>query len=541
MSATMCRLSVVMIVKNEADNLRLSLPSIKDLADEIIILDSGSSDDSQAVAESFGAKWYVNSDWQGFGVQRQRAQAYAKGRWILALDADEVVDKALAQVISQTINQQPAQTVYGLKRLDYIFGHRIDHPRWRVKPYWRLYPAAFQFNLDHVHESLDVGSAQTEVLEGFLEHHTAPDPEFLLRKRLAYALTWAKERHGRGKRVSGLGVLLRSLWSWLRQYVINGRFLQGRYGFIYAGIFAQYTFNKYALLYDLNHRSDSYREDYQPHAINHHKFPEPAGMNTQDRPATLSVVMIVKNEQKHLPACLYSLGDLADEIVILDSGSTDQTQKIAEHFGAKWFVNKDWQGFGRQRQIAQNHAQGDYILALDADEQLDAQLIQAIKDLLKRPVVNDAVFAVKRQNIFCGKAVHGNAWYYDRIVRLYAREQFTYHDYDVHESVGAQGVNVKVLPGALQHFTNDNLYHFLDKNIRYSTVWGKEKSSLGKKSKSSVVLALTTFHAWLREYIFRGAILGGAYGLFLSVSAAGYHFNKYIILGYKATKYDLEE
>ena len=73
------RLSVVMIVKNEADNLKVSLPAIADWVDEIIILDSGSTDDGQKIAQSHGAKWHVNTDWQGFGRQRQLAQAYATG------------------------------------------------------------------------------------------------------------------------------------------------------------------------------------------------------------------------------------------------------------------------------------------------------------------------------------------------------------------------------------------------------------------------------------------------------------------------------
>ena len=78
------RLSVVMIVKNEAKNLAITLPSLQGLADEIIVLDSGSTDNSRQLVEQYGGTWYVNTDWQGFGKQRQLAQSYATGDWIFA-------------------------------------------------------------------------------------------------------------------------------------------------------------------------------------------------------------------------------------------------------------------------------------------------------------------------------------------------------------------------------------------------------------------------------------------------------------------------
>lgn len=185
------KLSVVIMVKNEAKNLAISLPPLVGLADEIIILDSGSTDNSKQIAEQFNAKWFVNTDWQGFGRQRQIAQSYATGDWILALDADEEITDELKQSILAVIQNRPENTVYGLKRLDFIFGHQIDNAYWGVKAYWRLYPKSYNFNNLTVHESLDITGAKTVKLPGFLHHHTAPDPLFLLQKRLSYAQTWA--------------------------------------------------------------------------------------------------------------------------------------------------------------------------------------------------------------------------------------------------------------------------------------------------------------------------------------------------------------
>ena len=117
------RLSVVMMVKNEAKNLAISLPSLKGWIDELIVLDSGSTDDSRQLVESAGGQWFVNTNWQGFGKQRQLAQSYATGDWVLALDADEEIIPQLKQSILEVIAQPPANTAYGIKRIDCIFGH----------------------------------------------------------------------------------------------------------------------------------------------------------------------------------------------------------------------------------------------------------------------------------------------------------------------------------------------------------------------------------------------------------------------------------
>ena len=140
----MATLSVVMIVKDEAANLRRCLPRLATVADEIVILDSGSTDGSEAVAAQYGARWFVNTDWQGYGVQRQRAQALATGDWIFALDADESPDDALLAALARIKDETPGDTVYGVRRLDVLFGRFIDHPLWRGKPYWRLYPRRFK-------------------------------------------------------------------------------------------------------------------------------------------------------------------------------------------------------------------------------------------------------------------------------------------------------------------------------------------------------------------------------------------------------------
>lgn len=248
-------LSMVMIVKNEAENLKVSLPAVADWVDEMIVLDSGSTDNSEEIAKQYGAKWFVNTDWQGFGKQKQLAQSYAKGDWILALDADEEVSLELKESILTAIQKKPADVVYGLRRIDYIFGHPVDNAKWLVslKPYWRLYPKKFSFNENMVHESLDITlTKHTIALAGYLYHHTAPCLYHLFQKRLDYAKVWADEAYGKNKKTNILAIMGHSFWNFLRVYFLEGRFLLGTYGLIYACIFTQYTFNKYVILYHLN-------------------------------------------------------------------------------------------------------------------------------------------------------------------------------------------------------------------------------------------------------------------------------------------------
>ncbi|UZA17963.1 glycosyltransferase family 2 protein [Moraxella bovis] len=517
-------LSVVMIIKNEAHNLAISLPALDGLANEIIILDSGSTDNSRQIAEQYGAKWFVNTNWQGFGKQRQFAQSYATGEWILALDADEEITDELKQSILTVIKNPPNDTVYGLKRLDFIAGRQIDNPYWGVKAYWRLFPKQFGFNDLLVHESLDTTNAKTQVLSGFLHHHTAPDLEFLLQKRLSYAKTWANEKHQKGKKSSLFKIISNPIWQFIRQYFLDGRFLQGKYGLIYSCLFAQYTFNKYAILYDLTHNQ---AEQAFLKSVEFAK--SLASIDLTNKKSTLSLVMICKNESKHLKACLDTVHDLVDEIIVLDSGSTDDTRKIAEQYGAKWHVNTDWQGFGKQRQLAQSYATSDYVLVLDADERLDDSLRDSITKILHEPPQTHMVFALPRVNLFCGVEVLKRFWYADNLARLYANSHYQYNDLEVHESLDTKNATIKNLSGYLLHLTNDDFAHFVQKNIRYSDDWARDKSARGKKTKFGSVISHALF-SFSREYVIRGGMLGGAYGVLHAGASSSYTFNKYLIL-----------
>jgi glycosyltransferase involved in cell wall biosynthesis len=251
-------LAAVYIVKNEEKNLAVSLPSVTGIADEIIVLDSGSSDGTESLCDKFKVSYYKNEDWPGFGIQRQRAQSKATSDWILMLDADEEIDNELKESIKNIKTQKPGDTVYSLKRLDCLFGKTIDSPNWIVpiKAHKRLYPRkAFKFCDSPVHESLQTNNSQVIPLEGYLLHNTAHSAKFWLDKRLGYAHSWAQKRSSKNMQSGFMIIIVHTFFSFFKQYLIDGRFLSGKTGFIYSMLFMSYTFNKYAMLFDLNQQS----------------------------------------------------------------------------------------------------------------------------------------------------------------------------------------------------------------------------------------------------------------------------------------------
>ena len=248
------RLSVVMIAKNEAELLPDCLASVS-WADEIIVLDSGSRDDTVNIATQAGAQVYQNDDWQGYGIQRQRAQGYATGDMILMIDADERVSPELRAAIEQVLVAPPSRTVYSLGRSNLFLGRFMRHSGWYPDRVMRLYPRTFRYNDNLVHESLQSDGAPVVALPGDLEHLTCRDLIAFQRKQLAYAEAWATERHQRGKRCSLFSLFSHTLGAFMKTLLLRAGFLDGKQGWILAVVNAQYTFNKYSALWALNHAS----------------------------------------------------------------------------------------------------------------------------------------------------------------------------------------------------------------------------------------------------------------------------------------------
>ncbi|CAI1629486.1 putative glycosyl transferase [Serratia entomophila] len=242
---------------------------------------------------------------------------------------------------------------------------------------------------------------------------------------------------------------------------------------------------------------------------------------------SLSVVMIAKNEAGLLPDCLRSVA-WADEIVVLDSGSQDGSVAIAESMGAKVFTHTDWQGFGKQRQLAQRHASHEYILMIDADERVTPELRQSIEQVLAAPD-DGAVYSCARRNLFLGRFMRHSGWYPDRVNRLYANQHYRYNDDLVHESLSIGNTKVVPLSGDLLHLTCRDFFAFQRKQLRYAEEWANQRHQAGKRCGYLSILT-HTLGAFCKTWLLRAGFLDGKQGLLLAVVNAQYTFNKYAAL-----------
>jgi (heptosyl)LPS beta-1,4-glucosyltransferase len=235
---------------NEAESLADCLETVS-WADEIVVVDSGSRDSTPEIAARYTDKIFTEADWQGFGVQRQRAQHHASGDWILMLDADERVTPQLAEDIRQVVAANNQQHVYSVPRLSYVFGRFIRHSGWYPDYVTRLYPRnKAACNASRVHEKLEYPDSMTEKkLSGDLLHYTYRDLEHYLVKSAHYAAEWAKQRHARGKRSSLLQGLIHGVGCFIKMYIVRAGFLDGKQGFLLAVLSAHSTFVKYADLW----------------------------------------------------------------------------------------------------------------------------------------------------------------------------------------------------------------------------------------------------------------------------------------------------
>ncbi|HEV3105503.1 MAG TPA: glycosyltransferase family 2 protein [Trinickia sp.] len=245
-SSARATLGVAIIALNAEARLAQCLAALS-FADEIVVVDGGSTDATAAIAEAHGARVNVEHDWPGFGPQKNRAVAALGTDWVLSIDTDEIVTPELAASIRDAI-RAPHADVYALDRLSSFCGHWIRHSGWY--PDWvpRLFKrGAARFSDDLVHERL-VYETRASRLEGKLLHYSYEDFETVLRKLDAYSSAGARQRLAAGKR-GGFGrALTRGIWAFVRTYLLRRGFLDGQAGFMIAVFNAQTVYYRFLKL-----------------------------------------------------------------------------------------------------------------------------------------------------------------------------------------------------------------------------------------------------------------------------------------------------
>ncbi|OIR02825.1 PGL/p-HBAD biosynthesis glycosyltransferase [mine drainage metagenome] len=251
-------LSVIIITKNEAHAIADCLRSVA-WADEIIIVDSGSTDNTINICEQFGAKVTVTENWPGFGQQKNRALALATHPWILSIDADECVPEALQEEIKQAIASN-ADASYRMPRSSSYCGQFIRHSGWSPDYVTRLFKRGYgRFSNDLVHERL-LTDHPTKTFKSPLLHISYVNLEEVLDKVNRYSTDGAMMLHQRGKSASLGKAINHGIWAFFRTYFIRRGFLDGKMGFILAVSNAETTYYRYLKLALLNPTKSSKKQ-----------------------------------------------------------------------------------------------------------------------------------------------------------------------------------------------------------------------------------------------------------------------------------------
>jgi len=225
----------------------------------------------------------------------------------------------------------------------------------------------------------------------------------------------------------------------------------------------------------------------------------------------ISFCLITLNEEENLPRCLKSCADLADEIVVLDSGSTDATKEIACESGAR-FEHQDWLGYVGQKNKVISLASHDWIFSLDADEELSPQLHDEIHLLKSAGELGKDVagFSIPRCVFYEGRWIRHGDWYPDRVVRWFRRDRAKFAGGKVHERLEVRGRIIR-LHGELYHYSFRDAADQRARGEKYAALWAHEKFEAGQTAN----FLAPAFHAafrWLRGYVMRRGFLDGVQG-----------------------------
>ncbi len=236
----------------------------------------------------------------------------------------------------------------------------------------------------------------------------------------------------------------------------------------------------------------------------------------------ISATIIAYNEERNIARAIESLR-CVDEIVVVDSGSTDRTVELAQNLGAR-VIESPWPGYAKQKNFAAEQAANDWILSLDADESLSEALEAEIWQWKKREPERDA-YTMPRMAQYLGRWIHHSGWYPDRKVRLYHRKKAYWEGEYVHESVKVTGT-VGEFESNLLHFTCDSLSEHLRRMDGYTTLAAEQMLAAGKRVTWGRLIFEPVW-TFFSSYVLKLGFLDGVEGLAIANMAALYNFVKY--------------
>lgn len=246
----MADVSVLILAKNEEKFIGACLDSVKNFADEILVIDDGSTDRTADISRSKGAKVIAHALDGNWGAQQTFAIEQASCDWIFFIDADERATDQLSDHIKEILRADDRSKAYAVARLSYFWGQPLRHGGWFPDYVTRLFPTAGSYVTGFVHPQIHHTCAEKDFPESaYLVHYPYRDWNHYFNKLNFYTTLAAKKAHEQGKTAGLLDMILHPLWASFRMYVLRGGFLDGRIGFVLAGFHYFYTMAKYVKLF----------------------------------------------------------------------------------------------------------------------------------------------------------------------------------------------------------------------------------------------------------------------------------------------------
>lgn len=247
--------------------------------------------------------------------------------------------------------------------------------------------------------------------------------------------------------------------------------------------------------------------------------------SSSDKSYTLSVIIIAMNEEDRIPLCLQSVAPIADEIIVFDSGSTDRTVEICRQFTELVYITEDWPGYGPQKQRALDKATCDWVLSLDADEELTPELQEEIDSVLSQSPAEEGFKLKWLPVIFGHKVYHGQSA--RAPLRLFRRKGSRFSSAMVHEKIFPAPGKIGKLNNRLRHYTHRDFGHYLYKNRLYAWLGAQQRHESGKRGFGLSGAALRAVFTFIQVYFIRMGFLDGRVGFLVAVMYSQSSFNKY--------------
>ncbi len=244
-------------------------------------------------------------------------------------------------------------------------------------------------------------------------------------------------------------------------------------------------------------------------------------------PISISAVIVTLNEEQNIGRCIDSLSGVADEVIVLDSLSTDKTAEICQTKGVKFF-QKPWQGYSKSKNYANELATMDYLFSIDADEVLSDELRQSIIKQKKNPLFN--AYSFNRLTNYCGHWIRYCGWYPDTKVRLFKRGEATWTG-EIHEElVFSSPVEINKLQGDLLHYSFPTIASHVRTLNSFSEVAAKEAFSKKKRVSFLLHILLNPIFTFIKKYFLQKGFLDGYYGFVVCAISGFANFIKYVKL-----------